>query len=262
MPTSTRSSAPRRRTSPTSSARACASSSPDLPGDHPVRRYARGEDGAARPPRPRVLEGRRRPPRAAVAARLGGAPERGAGRRAAPARDEPRRLVGPRDRRHAGDRPRDRAPARRATARRAVASATCATTRAAEAAADGAPRGRRRAGARARQRRSKPRVVEELAAHGPYRVVVHNAATGVIRPALETEDKHWDWTLNANARALLALARAAAPQMPDGLVDRRDLEPRLAARARELRARRDVEGGARVASSATSPSSSRRAGSA
>jgi enoyl-[acyl-carrier protein] reductase III len=63
---------------------------------------------------------------------------------------------------------------------------------------------------------SKPSVVEELASHGPYRVVVHNAATGVIRRALETEDKHWDWTLNANARALLSLARATAPQMEDG----------------------------------------------
>jgi enoyl-[acyl-carrier protein] reductase III len=60
------------------------------------------------------------------------------------------------------------------------------------------------------------RVVEELAAAGPYRVVVHNAATGVARPALETEDRHWDWTLNANARALLALARAAAPAMGEG----------------------------------------------
>jgi enoyl-[acyl-carrier protein] reductase III len=57
------------------------------------------------------------------------------------------------------------------------------------------------------------RVVEELAAAGPYRVVVHNAATGVIRRALETEDKHWDWTLAANARALLSLARATAPTM-------------------------------------------------
>ena len=63
---------------------------------------------------------------------------------------------------------------------------------------------------------SKPRVVAELASHGPYRVVVHNAATGVIRPALETDDKHWDWTMNANARALLALARATAPQMTEG----------------------------------------------
>jgi enoyl-[acyl-carrier protein] reductase III len=59
-------------------------------------------------------------------------------------------------------------------------------------------------------------VVAELAGIGPYRVVVHNAATGVVRPALETEDKHWDWTLNANARSLLSLARATAPSMPEG----------------------------------------------
>jgi enoyl-[acyl-carrier protein] reductase III len=60
------------------------------------------------------------------------------------------------------------------------------------------------------------RVLEEVAALGPLDVLVHNAATGVIRPALETEDKHWDWTLNANARALLSLARTAAPTMPAG----------------------------------------------
>jgi enoyl-[acyl-carrier protein] reductase III len=63
---------------------------------------------------------------------------------------------------------------------------------------------------------SSERVLDEFAAAGPYRVVVHNAATGVIRPALETEDKHWDWTLNANARALLALARATVPAMDRG----------------------------------------------
>ena len=60
------------------------------------------------------------------------------------------------------------------------------------------------------------RVIEEVAALGPLDALVHNAATGVIRPALETDDKHWDWTMNANARALLALARVAAPQMPTG----------------------------------------------
>jgi enoyl-[acyl-carrier protein] reductase III len=60
------------------------------------------------------------------------------------------------------------------------------------------------------------RVLEEVAALGRLDVLVHNAATGVIRPALETEDKHWDWTLNANARALLSLARVAAPQMRPG----------------------------------------------
>ena len=60
------------------------------------------------------------------------------------------------------------------------------------------------------------RVLGDVAALGPLDVLVHNAATGVIRPALETEDKHWDWTLNANARALLQLARVAAPSMPEG----------------------------------------------
>jgi enoyl-[acyl-carrier protein] reductase III len=60
------------------------------------------------------------------------------------------------------------------------------------------------------------RVLDEVAALGPLDVLVHNAATGVIRPALETDDKHWDWTINANARALLSLARVAAPQMPAG----------------------------------------------
>jgi enoyl-[acyl-carrier protein] reductase III len=60
------------------------------------------------------------------------------------------------------------------------------------------------------------RVAAEAAELGPFDVLVHNAATGVIRPALETEDKHWDWTLGANARALLTLARACAPQMQDG----------------------------------------------
>ena len=60
------------------------------------------------------------------------------------------------------------------------------------------------------------RVTEEFASHGPYDVVVHNAATGVIRAALETEDKHWDWTLAANARALLSLARVCAPAMNPG----------------------------------------------
>jgi enoyl-[acyl-carrier protein] reductase III len=60
------------------------------------------------------------------------------------------------------------------------------------------------------------RVVNEFASHGPYAAVVHNAATGVIRTALEAEDKHWDWTLAANARALLSLARACVPEMESG----------------------------------------------
>ena len=60
------------------------------------------------------------------------------------------------------------------------------------------------------------RVAQQVAELGPLDVLVHNAATGVIEPALETEDKHFDWTLAANARALLSLSRAAAPQMKPG----------------------------------------------
>jgi enoyl-[acyl-carrier protein] reductase III len=63
---------------------------------------------------------------------------------------------------------------------------------------------------------SSSRVADEVAALGPLDALVHSAATGVIRPALETEDKHWDWTMNANARALLSLAKAAAPSMRQG----------------------------------------------
>jgi len=60
------------------------------------------------------------------------------------------------------------------------------------------------------------RVLDEVAALGPLDVLVHNAASGVVRDALDTEEKHWDWTLGANARALLALTKVAAPQMPAG----------------------------------------------
>jgi enoyl-[acyl-carrier protein] reductase III len=63
---------------------------------------------------------------------------------------------------------------------------------------------------------SSARVLGEVAEGGPWDAIVHSAATGVIRPALETEDRHWDWTMNANAKALLSLVRAAAPTMPKG----------------------------------------------
>jgi enoyl-[acyl-carrier protein] reductase III len=60
------------------------------------------------------------------------------------------------------------------------------------------------------------RVLEEVVALGPLDVLVHNAASGVSVPALEATEKHWDWTMNTNARALLQLAQAAAPSMPEG----------------------------------------------
>ena len=51
---------------------------------------------------------------------------------------------------------------------------------------------------------------------GALDVLVSNAATGVIKPLVELEEKHWDWTMNANARALFTLTRHAAPSMPPG----------------------------------------------
>jgi len=63
---------------------------------------------------------------------------------------------------------------------------------------------------------SSSRVAEQVAELGPLTVLVHNAATGVIRPAVETDDKHFDWTMSANARALISLARAATPNMVEG----------------------------------------------
>ena len=63
---------------------------------------------------------------------------------------------------------------------------------------------------------SSERVAREVAELGALDALIHSAATGVIRPALEIEKKHWDWTLSANARALLSLTRAIAPTMPSG----------------------------------------------
>lgn len=60
------------------------------------------------------------------------------------------------------------------------------------------------------------RVLREVEEVGALDVLVHNAATGVIRPVLEAEDRHWDWTLGANARALLSLARVTVPSMKPG----------------------------------------------
>lgn len=63
---------------------------------------------------------------------------------------------------------------------------------------------------------SSARVAEQVKELGPLTALVHNAATGVIRPALETEEKHFEWTMAANARALLSLSQAAAPSMASG----------------------------------------------
>jgi len=44
-------------------------------------------------------------------------------------------------------------------------------------------------------------------------ILVSNAASGYIRPALQQKPKGWDWTMNINARALLFAAQRAVPLM-------------------------------------------------
>jgi enoyl-[acyl-carrier protein] reductase III len=47
-------------------------------------------------------------------------------------------------------------------------------------------------------------------------ILVSNAASGVLKPALEMTLKHWRWCLETNALALNLLAQRAVPLMPPG----------------------------------------------
>ena len=47
-------------------------------------------------------------------------------------------------------------------------------------------------------------------------IVVSNAASGVLKPALEMSLKHWRWCMEINALALNLLAQHAVPMMPAG----------------------------------------------
>jgi enoyl-[acyl-carrier protein] reductase III len=47
-------------------------------------------------------------------------------------------------------------------------------------------------------------------------IVVSNAASGVLKPAMEMSLKHWRWCMETNAFALNLLAQRAAPMMPAG----------------------------------------------
>jgi len=58
------------------------------------------------------------------------------------------------------------------------------------------------------------RQVEEH--FGRLDILVNNAASGVMRPATEIEAKHWDWTLDINARGPWLCSVAAAKLMKQG----------------------------------------------
>ncbi|SFF01833.1 enoyl-[acyl-carrier protein] reductase III [Alteribacillus iranensis] len=48
---------------------------------------------------------------------------------------------------------------------------------------------------------------------GRLDIFVNNAASGVLRPVMELEESHWDWTMNINSKALLFCAQEAAKIM-------------------------------------------------
>ncbi len=60
-------------------------------------------------------------------------------------------------------------------------------------------------------------IFAEIAKHfDRIDIVVSNAASGVLKPAMDMTLKHWRWCLETNAFALNLLAQRAAPLMRDG----------------------------------------------
>ncbi|MFT4416709.1 enoyl-[acyl-carrier-protein] reductase FabL [Fredinandcohnia humi] len=64
----------------------------------------------------------------------------------------------------------------------------------------------------------KPEKIKELFAQideefGRLDILVNNAASGVLRPAMELEESHWDWTMDINSKALLFCSQEAAKRM-------------------------------------------------
>jgi enoyl-[acyl-carrier protein] reductase III len=47
-------------------------------------------------------------------------------------------------------------------------------------------------------------------------ILVSNAASGVLKPAMELTTRHWNWAMDINARALLTLTQHAVPMMKAG----------------------------------------------
>lgn len=51
---------------------------------------------------------------------------------------------------------------------------------------------------------------------GKLDILVSNAASGVLKPAMELTERHWNWAMDINARALLTLVQHGAPLMVEG----------------------------------------------
>jgi enoyl-[acyl-carrier protein] reductase III len=51
---------------------------------------------------------------------------------------------------------------------------------------------------------------------GVLDILVSNAASGVLKPVMELTERHWDWAMDINARALLTLVQRGFPLMTSG----------------------------------------------
>jgi len=61
------------------------------------------------------------------------------------------------------------------------------------------------------------RLIEQVwSEFGQLDILVNNAASGVMRPQSELDPKHWNWTLDINARAPWLCAKAASARMKQG----------------------------------------------
>jgi len=57
-------------------------------------------------------------------------------------------------------------------------------------------------------------LVNEIeAAFGRCDIFIGNAASGTPRDILDVTDKHWDWTMDVNARSILRLTQRLVPHM-------------------------------------------------
>lgn len=65
----------------------------------------------------------------------------------------------------------------------------------------------------AEQSRLDAMLAEAQAALGVCDIFVANAASGVFGSVLRATDKHWDWTMDINARSVLHCAQRLAPGM-------------------------------------------------
>lgn len=57
-------------------------------------------------------------------------------------------------------------------------------------------------------------IIENEFGHLDY--LVSNAASGVLKPAMELTERHWNWAMDINARALLTLVQQGVRMMQSG----------------------------------------------